>query len=260
MSSPTTAFSMTAGDEAQIRSYGNRKLASKSAVDVRTSSHSSARKHKPPPPIIVPNSSHSTSAKRRRSEPEPELFKREFGLGVVGIGIAENDPMEMLDSPHKPSIVDNYYSTTSASKERPGIRRTTSESAAVMMNMSTGAGPGSRSPTPPPLLPPQRAYWSSVDHSMPSSSDSALPSIPTRPSKDGMLFAQTIASFLPNSKHSAVRKAVSSLGITSQDLSAMLPDLAACYDKHNKLEKRMKDISLEVCHHLVLVCCAIDHC
>lgn len=232
VSSPTTAFSMTTGDEGQIRSFGNRNLASKSAVDVRTSSYSSARKLKPPPPIIISDSSYSSSAKRRRSEPEPEVFKREFGLGVVGI--AENDPMEMLDSPHKPSVGEHHHWNTTPNKERPGIRRTTSESAAVMLHCSTAAGPGSRSPTPPPLHVPQSSYYPSV----------ALPH--NQASEDGMLFAQTIASFLSKSKNSVVRKAVSSLGIRSHDLAAMLPDLAACYDKH-KLENKMGAVSLEVC-------------
>lgn len=268
-SSPNTAFSpmtSTAGSATVLDQHSwssTRTYASRSAVDVRQNPFSSdtPRKakqgdhrgsfaglnmtldqHSPStttPTVVISPSAQIHPAKRRRSEPEPELFKKgtAVGLGVMGFAEHDQEAVEYLDSPAKPSRSSADQSGQSH-KERPNIRRTASDSAAVMLDLSQPQ-PENRSPTPP-LLPSLKRDYNTVD-------DHDTTSAPA-PTKEGEWFAEAVVTSMTCSEHSAVQTTLSRLGINLDDLRSMSADFAICYDKlkQSKLVKKMKEVSLDV--------------
>lgn len=254
---------------------GNR--ASKSAVDLR-SSRISTTTHRPPtstkskgkiihpPPHRVPgtstptSSSQQNSAKRRRSEPEPEPFKsKEVGLGVI-MGIPEHansqdqgqgqGAIELLSSPP----VDQFKNQ----KERPGIRRTASDSAAVALDFTGHShsypmgiananvtGHMQRSPTPP-LLDSLKTEHLALDEEMP------MPTFTTHDptgSGTGSAQADLLASIalhaLVDNPTEQVQRALADLKFTRESLMGLQSDLAGFFGRYS-LEKEMGAVSLNV--------------
>jgi hypothetical protein len=264
---------------------GNR--ASKSAVDLRSSRLSiSTHTHRPPSSIskaiskgkATAKNTHSpstgtgqNSAKRRRSEPEPEPFKaREVGLGVVGVGIPEHaiaqgqeqgqGAVEFLSTPPG-DIPKNLKSH----KERPGIRRTASDSAAVALDFTghpqhlgqshmyghahahgQGQVTVQRSPTPP-LLDSLKTEHLVLDEEMPISSTYVHQSDTNSGLAQADLLASIALHALIDNTGDDVQRALAELKFTRESLMGLglQSDLAGFFRRYS-LEKEMGAVSLEV--------------
>lgn len=180
------------------------------------------------------------SSKRRRSEPEPDLFKRvEVGVGLGVTGIAESGTMEVLDSPSENARQADNGNTLLSVKERPGIRRTASDSAAVALEAPAPMSSGSRSPTPPPI---QHAQ-SQVRHTPFAANLTPAQTL----EQESKHFSDVIARSLLESSVPEVNKMLRQLSLTGDDVLSMKGEWAAGYIRW-KLEKDIKAVTLEVSH------------
>lgn len=222
-------------------SHSNSNRASKSAVDVRTSqlSRSNTSNHHrarivAPPPHRVPLASSSTSshsAKRRRSEPEPEHFTtKQVGLGM-SMPSEEQGPIEFLSTPSDENGHGHGHGHIKP-KERPGIRRTASDSAATALEFSTQKHQ-SRSPTPP-LLDSLKSGYIPLD-----------PLLQGQNHTQAGLLASVALTALVDSPLENVQKALADLKFSREGLLSLQPELSSFFGRFC-LEKEMGAVTLEV--------------
>jgi len=209
-----------------------------SRSNTNTNFHSSNRPRAiAPPPHRVPLASSSTSshsAKRRRSEPEPDHFKtKEVGLGVMNMPQQSqgDGPIEFLSTPSD-ETGHGYASNINKPKERPGMRRTASDSAATALELSTHShSHQSRSPTPPLL------------ESLKSTHLPLAPSLQTQ-GQAGLL-ASVALSALVDSPLEDIQRALAELKFTREGLMALQPELTSFFGRFC-LEQEMSAVSLDV--------------
>jgi hypothetical protein len=228
----------------------SQSRASKSAVDVRASAQTRrSQKSKARPPSSYSHSqanivlaapartftTQSHPAKRRRSEPEPELMKtKDVGLGVVGIPEHSQGPMEFL-------APTNEIKMSTPTKERPGMRRTASDSATTTLDFFTlPARQASRSPTPP-LLESLKTEYTALDEEMPSAPTRDM----SQTSDQAGLLASVALTALMESPLDGVKRALAELRLSQDSLRALQPELAAFFGRFH-LENEMGAVTLEV--------------
>jgi hypothetical protein len=192
------------------------------------------------------------TSKRRRSEPEPEHFNfktKEVGLGVIGI--AEQDTMELLSTPsehasgggnhltiHGNPNMSGKGSGSGKARDRPGIRRTASDSAAVALDFTAQSRQQSRSVTPPLLDSLKTNYVPlALDQDMSGYSGADL------------LASLALGSIIDNPSEQ-VKRALAESKLTREGLLGMQGDLAVFFGRY-MLEKGMSAVSLEVSQPLI---------
>jgi hypothetical protein len=168
----------------------------------------------------------------------------DVGLGVIGIPEHSQGPMEFLAPA---SNYDNKVSTPT--RERPGIRRTASDSAATTLDFSTHKiRHPSRSPTPP-LLESLKTEYVALDEEMEGpngqSDQYKFQSQSQFQSDQVGLLASVALNALIESRHDGVRRALADLKFSSDTLRGLQPELAAFFGRYT-LEKEMGAVSLEV--------------
>jgi hypothetical protein len=116
-------------------------------------------------------------------------------------------------------------------KERPGMRRTASDSAATALEFSHTHTHQSRSPTPPLLESLKSGYI-------------PLDPLPPSQSQAGLLASVALAALVDNPSEN-VKRALSELKFTRDGLLGLQPELSSFFGRFC-LEKEMGAVSLDV--------------
>jgi hypothetical protein len=155
--------------------------------------------------------------------------------------IQGDGPIEFLSTP--PNDIGSGVGKTNKATERPGMRRTASDSAATALEFASHShshSHQSRSPTPP-LLDSLKSGYIPLEP-LPQAQGQG------HQTQAGLLASVALAA-LVDSPHENVQRALGGLKLTRETLLALQPELSSFFGRFC-LEKEMGAVSLEVSLHL----------